>query len=43
MRSRVCTKCGIRKAITNYASETSTVCLKCKPKPKRKKKSKKED
>lgn len=41
MRNKVCSKCNIRKAVTNFEKETSTKCLKCKPKQKRK--SKKED
>ncbi len=38
MRNRVCTKCNLRKAVTNFEKETSMECLKCKPKKKPKKK-----
>jgi len=42
MRNKVCSKCNIRKAATNFEKETSMECLKCKPK-KPKGKTKKED
>jgi len=41
MDNKVCLKCGLRKAITNFKKPTDLECVVCKPK--RKKKSNKED
>ena len=41
MLNKVCVKCNLRKAITNFEKESSTVCVRCKPP--RKRKTKKED
>lgn len=41
MLNKVCVKCKLRMAITNFEKESSTVCVRCKPA--RKRKTKKED